>query len=90
MAYMEVESDGTIFTNRHFNSAGGMSTVTRNGAVYVVRIPGLGAAFGHVQVSGADGVGSRCKVVNWGPDVDLRKRRDHQTCDAGSRSATRR
>lgn len=46
MAYMEVESDGTIWTSRHFSSGGGMTTVTRLGSAYLVRIPGIGSPFG--------------------------------------------
>lgn len=64
LAYMEVESDGAIWTNRHFNSGGGLSTVTRQGSLYVVRIPGLGSYNGHVQVTAADD-GTRCKVASW-------------------------
>jgi hypothetical protein len=66
MAYMEVEDDGTIWTSRHFNSGGGLSTVTRNGSAYLVRIPGLGSCGGHVQVTSAHPV-ARCKVASWGP-----------------------
>lgn len=69
LAYLEVESDGTVWPSRQFNSAGPLSTVTRSGSSYLVRIPGLGAIGGHVQVSGADDQGSRCKVVGWGPDA---------------------
>ena len=70
LAYLEVESDGSVWGSRQFNSAGGLTTVSRVGSDYVVRIPGLGAHAGHVEVSGADGQGSRCKVVGWGPDGD--------------------
>lgn len=64
MAYMIVEDNGSIFSGLHFNSDGRFSTVTRQGYTYVVRIPGLGSAFGHVQVTGADH-GSRCTVAGW-------------------------
>jgi len=64
LAYMEVESDGAIWTSRHFNTGGGLSTVTRQGSTYVVRIPGLGSGSGHVQVTSALDT-SRCKAVSW-------------------------
>jgi len=66
MAYMEVESNGTVWASRDYNSAGYPTTVTRQGSGYLVRLPGLGSSFGHVQVTAADD-GNRCKVVGWYP-----------------------
>jgi hypothetical protein len=66
MAYMEVESNGVIWASRHFNGGGGLSTVIRRGATYVVRIPGLGSRAGHVQVTSAHPA-ARCKVSSWSP-----------------------
>lgn len=66
MAYMLVEDNATIFPGLHYNSDGRMSSVTRQGYTYAVRIPGLGSGFGHVQVTAADH-GSRCKVAGWFP-----------------------
>jgi hypothetical protein len=74
LAYMEVQPDGSIWPGRHFNSGGGISSVTRDGATYVVRIPGMGGIDGHVQVTAAIGSGVRCKVVSWSavPDQIVR------------------
>jgi hypothetical protein len=49
-----------------FNSTGATNTITRSGTgSYTVRMPGLAANNGHVQVT-AYGYGStRCKVANW-------------------------
>jgi hypothetical protein len=69
LAYMEVESDGSIFDSMHFNSGGDKSWVTRSGATYQVHIPNLGAFNGHVQVTAADD-GNRCLVQNWFPSGD--------------------
>lgn len=51
-----------------FNSSGATNTISRFGTgSYVVHLPNLGVAAGHVQVT-AYGPGSeRCKVGSWGP-----------------------
>jgi len=51
-----------------FNSAGGANSITRTGTgAYTVRLNGLGASAGDVQVT-AYGPGTElCKTVNWGP-----------------------
>src|SRR4029079_5508601 len=69
LAYMEVESDGSIFDGMHFNSGGAKSWVTRQGTDYQVHIPSRGGFNGHVQVNAADD-DSRCLVLNWFPEFD--------------------
>lgn len=49
-----------------WDADGRLSTATRQGPTYVVRIPGLASSSGHVQVT-ADDNGSRCKVAMWVP-----------------------
>ncbi|GGT16569.1 hypothetical protein [Streptomyces purpureus] len=51
-----------------FNSAGYTNTVTRSGlGRYTVRLPAIGSAAGHVQVTAYGDVLARCKAVNWYP-----------------------
>jgi hypothetical protein len=58
----------TPAANYQANSTGAANEITRSGAgTYQVRLPNLGQAAGHVQVT-AYGYGSeRCKVSGWGP-----------------------
>lgn len=56
----------TPSTSYQFNSAGATNTITRSGVGrYTVRIPSIGSAAGHVQVTAYGDVRARCKVVNW-------------------------
>ncbi|WP_051795064.1 hypothetical protein [Streptomyces sp. NRRL S-87] len=58
----------TPSTSYQFNSGGSTNTITRQGAgQYRVRVPSIGAAAGHVQVTAYGDVAARCKVVNWFP-----------------------
>ncbi|MFI9155577.1 hypothetical protein [Streptomyces sp. NPDC053367] len=58
----------TPSTTYQFNSAGVRNTVTRGGpGQYTVRLPSIGSAAGHVQVTAYGDVLARCKVVNWYP-----------------------
>ncbi|CAL9639756.1 hypothetical protein [Streptomyces sp. enrichment culture] len=51
-----------------FNSAGVRNTITSSGiGQYTVRLPSIGSAAGHVQVTAYGDVAARCKVVNWYP-----------------------
>ncbi|MGW7383385.1 hypothetical protein [Streptomyces sp. NPDC054794] len=51
-----------------FNSAGSVNTITRSGVgQYTVRLPSIGSAAGHVQVTAYGDVLARCKTVNWYP-----------------------
>jgi len=52
-----------------WNSNGLVDTITHDPGVgsYVVHLPGLGAATGHVQVTSYGASSEHCKVVNWGP-----------------------
>jgi hypothetical protein len=51
-----------------FNSTGATNNISRTGpGTYTVRLPGLGAWAGHVQVTAHFG-SHRCKVVQWGPE----------------------
>lgn len=60
--------------DHQLNSTGALNTITHTGTgAYTVRLPGLGAAAGHVQVTGdywgsqGDLAKVRCKVAGWGP-----------------------
>lgn len=58
----------TPSTTYQFNSAGATNTITRSGVgQYTVRLPSIGSAAGHVQVTAYGDVPARCKVVNWYP-----------------------
>ncbi|MFI2436677.1 hypothetical protein [Streptomyces sp. NPDC018693] len=61
-------SSYTPSTTYQFNSAGATNTITRAGVgQYTVRLPAIGSAAGHVQVTAYGDVLARCKVVNWYP-----------------------
>ncbi|WP_328405087.1 hypothetical protein OHS70_37420 [Streptomyces sp. NBC_00390] len=61
-------SSYTPSTTYQFNSSGATNTITRSGVgQYSVRLPGIGSAAGHVQVTAYGDVTARCKVVNWYP-----------------------
>jgi hypothetical protein len=73
MAYLWADqasatSEYTPSASYQFNSTGAANTVVRTGVgTYTAKLPGVGSATGHVQVT-AYGTGSeRCKVVNWSP-----------------------
>lgn len=81
MAYLLANGfRGTVYDLGTFNSSGAANSITRTGTgAYVVRLPNLAAAGGHVQVTAWPGYdGWRlCKVLRWVPSgsdqlVDVR------------------
>ncbi len=58
----------TPTTIHQANSSGATNTITRSGVgTYTVRMPGLGIAKGHVQVTAYSSGSEYCKVGSWGP-----------------------
>jgi len=67
-ADMPTSAAYTPSTTYQWNSTGGVNTTVRWGVgSYRVRLPGLGAASGHVQVTAYGDTAAGCKVIGWGP-----------------------
>lgn len=61
-------SSYTPITTHQSNSTGALNTITRSAiGTYTVRMPGLGIAAGHVQVTAFGDTTDFCKVTGWGP-----------------------